>query len=200
MIPAWKTAEAKSLVTYWLPRYPSDPETYPWIDPEANRARRASEARWLQSFQGLRQLTEEQIHQLVNWKWGGRRPNWKQALDGFDNDRGHASGRIEGALKSLDLDKAVDALRGETGGLPGWQCAMASVVLAACRPEEFTVADSRSLRTVLMLRGRAKSVTYFHRTYWAEYQADCSELAKRLNVPLRELDQAFWASRGRPAS
>jgi hypothetical protein len=61
---------------------------------------------------------------------------------------------IERALAESDANDdnaAVAALRGRTGGMPNWETAMASVVLAACRPGLYMVVDSRALRT-LMLR------------------------------------------------
>lgn len=116
----------------------------------------------------------------------------------------HASSCIEAALAQVDAASAVDALRGHARGIPNWQTAMASVVLAACRPKLYTVAESRALRTMMVLEGRPQaaivSTRQFPRSRWEGYIAVCRELATELDVRLRDVDRAFWASAGLPAS
>jgi hypothetical protein len=203
VIPPSKFPEAQAILKCWLPRYPVDVDGYPWVDFAANKARQASESKWLQGFAGLSVLTPDQVHELIGWKWSSRRPNLKKSIEGFESNRVHADTCIRAALQQTDSDTAVDALRGSTGGIPNWQCAMASVVLAACRPTEFTVADSRSLRTVMRLRGSSQevidSVRYFPRSKWSDYIVDCRDLSSRLRVSLRVLDQTLWAAAGNPA-
>ena len=74
------------------------------------------------------------------------------------------------ALAVGGVSLAVDALRGPTGGIPNWRTAMASVVLAACRPERYTIAHSGALRTMMCLEGQPSHVInntrYFPRSRW----------------------------------
>jgi hypothetical protein len=123
---------------------------------------------------------------------------------GLDSDWSHVSSCIERALAEADADNdnaAVDALRGRTGGIPDWQTAMASVVLAACRPALYTVVDSRALRTLMLLEGRPtreiQKIGWFPPGRWPGYLGTCRELSAELKVSLRDLDRAFWAANGR---
>lgn len=80
---------------------------------------------------------------------------------------------------------------------------MASVVLATCRPERYTIADSRALRTMMLLEGEPSHVIsntrYFPRFRWDSYLSICQELSRVLQVSLRDLDRAFWAAAGQRA-
>jgi hypothetical protein len=191
---------ARSLVDRWLPLYP---DTRPWVDDEARQALRRSEDGWLDTFKDADSLTREQVCDLINWKWQGRPPNRKRSWVGVGTDWNHASNRIRLALAEAGADDnaSVDALRGRTGGIPNWQTAMDSVVLAACRPALYTVVDSRALRTLMFLEGRPtqeiERVRWFSRDRWPGYLTTCRELSAELDVPLRDLDRAFWAANGR---
>ena len=113
----------------------------------------------LDKFRGADSLTREQVRDLINWKWQGYPARRSQSWRGVDNDWSHASSCIEVALAKAGTDDnaAVDALRGRTGGIPNWQTAMASVVLAACRPALYTVVDSsRALHTLMFLEGDSR--------------------------------------------
>jgi hypothetical protein len=188
---------ANSIVEVWLPRYPT---VAPWVDDDARAALRRSEDSWLDKFSGLDSLTRAQVHELINWKWQGYRPQRSRAGAGLELDWDHARACIARALTEEDAGAAVDALRGATGGIPNWQTAMASVVLAACRPELYTVADSRALRTMMFLEGKSQraidTTNYFQRGYWDRYLDTCRELSRELQVRLRDLDRAFWAAAG----
>jgi hypothetical protein len=142
---------ARSLVDRWLPLYP---RVSPWVDDKAREALRCSEDDWLNEFRDVDSLTRQQVRDLINWKWGGYPPRRSKSWRGVDTDWDHANGCIERALARAGDDVvAVDALRGKSGGIPDWETAMASVVLAACRPALYTVVDSRALHTVMLLEG-----------------------------------------------
>lgn len=191
---------ARSLVDRWLHLYP---RVRPWVDDEAREALRRSEDDWLDKFRDAASLTRQQVGDLINWKWGNYPPGRSRSLRGVDADWDHANGCIERALTQAGADDgaAVDALRGNSRGIPNWQTAMASVVLAACRPTLYTVVDSRALHTLMLLEGRSPSemrkVKMFPRRRWPGYLSTCRELSAKLDVRLRDLDRALWAADGR---
>jgi hypothetical protein len=192
---------ARSLVDRWLPLYPN---TCPWVDHEARKALRRSEDGWLDTFRGRDCLTRKQVHDLINWKWQGYPARRILSWRGVDGDWKRASKCIGLALAKADADDddaAVDALRDGTGGIPNWKTAMSSVVLAACRPARYTVVDSRALRTLMLLEERRpeeiQRIGMFPRGRWPSYLGTCRELSAELDVPLRDLDRAFWAANGR---
>jgi len=191
---------AALFVETWLPGYPA---VRPWVDNEARAALRRSEDAWLAGFAGLNALMRTQVEELIDWKWQGYRPQHSRARQGVSHSWDHASDYIARALAEADAGEAVDALRGRTGGIPNWQTAMASVVLAACRPERYTIADSRALRTMMLLEGEPShainTTRYFPRSRWDGYLRTCQELGRVLQVPLRDLDRAFWAAAGQRA-
>lgn len=193
---------ARNLVHQWLPCYPS---LRPWIDDQARAALRHSEDDWLQKFAGLDALTRKQVRELIDWKWTANAARWSKSQHAVDDndDWSHASECIRTALAAAGSDDiaAVNALRGKTGGIPDWETAMASVVLAACRPAQYTVVDSRVLRTMMLLEGRSQSqiqkMGWFPPSRWPGYLGTCRNLSEELGVRLRDLDRAFWMAAGR---
>lgn len=190
---------ARSLVDRWLPLYP---DTRPWVDDAAREALRHSEDDWLDSFRAANSLTREQVRDLINWKWQGYPAKRIQSWRGVDNDWTRASSCIQLALAKAGTNdnEAVDALRG-INRIPNWQTAMASVVLAACRPALYTVVDSRALHTLMLLEGRSpraiQKIRMFPRGRWPGYLDTCRELSAKLHIRLRDLDRAFWTANGR---
>jgi hypothetical protein len=183
----------------WLPKYPT---IGPWADDAVRAAFRRSEDAWLAQFEDLKSLSQIQVSELIAWKWQGYPAKRSKSQKGADGDWARACRCIEQALAATDDDgKAIDKLRWPTGGIPTWQTATASVVLAACRPDRFTVVDSYALRTFMLLEGEPQSsldaTTYFDRSRWEPFMATCRELSAALKVSLRDLDRAFWASAGR---
>jgi hypothetical protein len=193
-------ATAGAFVHYWAPRYPS---AGPWIDDGAKQAIREAEDAWLCRFAGKIHLTRNDVSELIDWKWQGYAAKRSRSHKGVDADWTHAERRIRSALIEDDLEAAVDELRGTTGGIPQWQCAMSSVVLTACHPNEFTVVDSYSLRSMMLLEGKSlveiNRMTYFDRRFWPKYIRTCRDLTDALSISLRTLDRALVTSRGRPA-
>jgi hypothetical protein len=190
---------AHSIVEAWLPKYPT---TSPWVDDVARAALRRSEDVWLAKFDGLDSLTKNQLDELITWKWRSRRPQLSRSQEGANDNWDHTSDCIARALAEAGANAAIDVLRGPTGGIRNWQTAMASVVLAVCRPEYYTIADSRALRTMMLLEGKSQraidNTNYFQRHYWDSYLITCRALRGELHVRLRDLDRAFWASAGQP--
>jgi hypothetical protein len=191
---------ARSLVDRWLPLYPN---IRPWVNGKAREALRRSEDDWLDKFRDADSITREQVRDLINWKWGSYAAKRSKSWRGVEANWNHANGCIELALAEAgaDDDAAVDALRGKSGGIPNWETTMASVVLAACRPDLYTVVDSRALHTVMLLEGRLPSeihkIRMFPRGRWPGYLGTCRALSAELHVRLRDLDRAFWAADGR---
>jgi len=201
VLPPSMIDHARSLVYRWLPLYP---DTRPWVDHQARKALWRSEDGWLDTFRGADSLTRQQVGDLINWKWQRYPAKRSQSWRGVDSNWNHVSSRIRLALAKADTEDdnaAVDTLRGRTGGIPNWETAMASVVLAACRPAIYTVADSRALRTLMLLEGRPareiQGMRWFPRTRWPGYLGTCRELSVGLPVRLRDLDRAFWTANGR---
>ena len=191
---------ARSLVDRWLPLYPN---IRPWVDDKAREALRRSEDGWLDEFRDADSITREQVRDLIHWKWVTNAARRSKSWRGVDADWDHANGCIELALAKAGADDvaAVDALRGKSGGIPNWETAMASVVLAACHPALCTVVDSRALHTLMLLEGRLPpeihKIRMFPRGRWPGYLGTCRELSAELRVRLRDLDRTFWAADGR---
>src|SRR5207249_3516967 len=61
------------------------------------------------------------------------------------------SRRHRTAPASADDYKVLAAMAGGAGGIHHFGPAMSSVILAACQPRRFTVADSRALKTLRTL-------------------------------------------------
>src|SRR5215467_1289189 len=131
----------------WQERYP---------DPAATAGRnaesRVAEDRWLARFHGADALDRDQVQEMIDWKFSTMPHRRAQAMKGIAPDRWQ--GR-DGALGAADLIRqalatpddyealALTAVSG--GGIHRFGPAMGSVLLAACRPGRFTVADSRAL-------------------------------------------------------
>lgn len=200
VLPQPPIGHARSLVDRWLHLYP---DIRPWVDDKAREELRRSEDGWLDKFRDADSLTHEQVHDLINWKWGRYPAKRSKSRRGVDTDWDHANGciKLALALAGADDNAAVDALRGRTGGIPNWETSMASVVLAACRPALYTVVDSRALHTLMLLEERQppeiRKIKMFPRGRWPGYLGTCRELSAELHVRLRDLDRAFWAADGR---
>jgi hypothetical protein len=202
MLPPAMIAQAQVIVTKWLPLYPRDPAERPWVNLLANQAQQAAEDEWLATFNGLASLSRVQVEELISWKWGGYAPGRKRARDGISTNWGQASRCIRSALRrGASPSQAIDSLREKAGGVPGWQTSMSSVVLAACRPSIYSVADSRALKTIKLLKGYSQkdidSTAWFPPSWWTPYISTCQALSQNLGVSLRNLDRALWASKGR---
>jgi hypothetical protein len=93
----------------------------------------------------------------VQWKFQGMAHRKALALRGISPERWEDHGGVPGAaavirtaLASSDDYQALAAIAG-IGGIYRFGPAMSSVILAACKPRRFTVADSRALKTLRSL-------------------------------------------------
>jgi hypothetical protein len=187
----------RKFIRQWRRRYP-----YPaaWIDNRANKQCRRSEREWLAQFAGAEVLKRREVAALIEWKFGGQANRKEQALGGIASPAawGHARRCIKKALAASSPTVALDHLLGERGGISGWGPAMASVVLAACRPGVYTIADQRALRTLKALDVFSPhSQDEFVRLDWLPYLKVCGRLARLGDMSLRDVDQALWAAADR---
>ena len=108
---------------------------------------------------------------------------------------------IRSALSTNDKCLAVDRLC----EIPDWHPPMASAVLAACKPESYTVVDAYALRTRLRVQGYSASqvrrISQFTRQSWEPHLEFCQELASASTSRSGQLTGRFGpATGGRPAS
>jgi len=75
---------------------------------------------------------------------------------------------------------------------------MSSMVLAACRPERFTVADSRALKTLRGLGLMPPGPPGFRLGDWLPYLSACRMLAGQCGLSLRQVDRALWIGASDP--
>jgi hypothetical protein len=123
-----------------------------------NDAARADEDRFLARFAGLAALDRGQVAELVGWKFQAISHRKALAMrgigpgrwDGRDGAPG-AADLVRRALATSDDYEALATMATGAGGIYRFGPAMSSVVLAACRPERFTVAGSRALKTLRRL-------------------------------------------------
>jgi hypothetical protein len=186
--------KTRRFIRQWRRRYP-----YPkdWVDNRANKQCRRSESDWLAQFEGADILKRREVAALIEWKFGNQANRREQALGGIASPAawGHARRRIKKALATSNPTAALDFLLGEQGGISGWGPAMSSVVLAACRPGTYTVADQRALRTLDALNlYRPRAEGEFVRLDWVPYLLACRRLARICGLSLRAIDQALCAA------
>lgn len=187
-------ATVRKFIRQWRKRYP---HPVPWIDNGANRQCRKSEARWLAQFEGRALLKRREVVALVGWRFSEPSAEGERALRGVTGpfESGHARRCIKKALATTGALSALDCLLEESGGIPGWGPAMASAVLAACRPDIYAVADGRALGAL-----RALGLTppreddEFRRGDWWPYLRTCRSLATLCDVSLCEVTQALRAA------
>jgi len=171
-------------------------ELYP--DPSApaeqNSAARASEDERLARFAGLNVLDRDQVIELIGWKFGSMAHRKALAMRGISPQRwagrGGAAELIRRALADSDDDNALAMVC----GIYRFGPAMGSTVLAACRPERFTVADSRALTALRGLGRMPPGPAGFRRSHWPPYLSACRSLAALCGLSLREVDRALWVA------
>ncbi len=113
---------------------------------------------------------------IVNWKSHRRR----ELLCG--NLPGELKIALDCARSESDVTGKIEALCKLKGvGVP-----MASAILTAMYPKEYTVIDVRALDTL-----EVRSPKKLEKIYPA-YNAFCIETAKDLNMSLRAFDRAIW--------
>jgi len=178
----------------WLARYPN--ADAPATD---NVESRRKEQHWLAGFAGRDSLSQIEAREFVDWKFQAdarRRANARRAID--EESWPFANVKIREAL-SLDGDlPPLMAMASRQSGIRGWGPAMSSVVLAVCRPQRFTIADTRALATIRALGFPVPAGQIFAFHHWEPYLAACRSAAERCGRSLREVDQALWTAEGIP--
>src|SRR5215470_11907177 len=101
-----------------------------------------------------------------------------------------AAGLIRRALADGDDDNALATVC----GIYRFGPAMGSVVLAACRPGRFTVADSRALKALRGLGRMPAGPPGFRQSDWLQYLWACRGLTELCGMSLREVDRALWVA------
>lgn len=84
------------------------------------------------------------------------------------------------------------------GGIYRFGPAMSSVILAACQPPRFTVADSRALKTLRRLVLMPPGPVRFRLDDWLPYLTACRKLARTCGLTLRQVNRALWVGASDP--
>jgi hypothetical protein len=181
----------RTFLRRWRRRYP---QPVAWVDDRANKAARRSEAAWLEQFEGRDSLKRREVRALVDWRLQGLATEQQLALRGLA-DWGHARRCVKRALEATSPTDALDRLLGECGGIAGWRPAMASAVLAACRPDRYAVVDDRALRALAGLGVLVPaSPDRVDRGDWWPYLRACRDLSRVSGLSLRSVAQALCAA------
>ena len=182
----------------WCAHYPN-----PKAAPDENTAARAAEDRWLARFAGLDALTLAQTKELIGWKFQSMPHRRARALEGVAPERwkgrGGARDLIRRALASDDDVGALDLIAGP-GGIFRFGPAMGSALLAACRPEGFTVADANALLALRTFGLVRPGPVTFRLKDWPGYLVECRKLAATCRMSLRDVDRALWVAGTRPSA
>jgi hypothetical protein len=182
----------------WHDQYPN-----PSATAGENAAARAGEDQRLSVFAGLGKLDRGQVTELVEWKFQAMPHRRKLAMAGISLERWTthdgvvgAGDLIQRALAATDDYEALATMARRIGGISHFGPAMSSVILTACRPLAYTVADSRALSAVrdlgLLPPGRAG----FRLDDWTPYLDVCRTLSDRCGMTLRQVDRALWVAGG----
>lgn len=186
----------RTFLRRWRRRYP---QPAPWADDRANKQARRSEAAWLAQFEGRRSLKRREVKALVRWRFQGDDAEQALAMEGVEDAVrwGHARRCVKRALEATSPTDALDCLLADSGGIPGWRPAMASGLLAACRPDRYAVVDVRALRALGGLGAMTPVTTDgVARGDWWPYVRACRDLARVSGLSLRSVSQALWAAAG----
>lgn len=172
----------RKFIRQWRRRYPFP---FPWVGDRANGQCRKSEERWLLQFTEASTLKRRQVLALIDWGTQGHPDCRESALHGVTGagEWGHARRCLRKALSTPNPVEALDRLLDEREGISGWGPFVASVVLAACRPHIYAIADPRALRTLEALELYKPSATgEFSRADWWPYLHLCRRWAKECNL------------------
>jgi hypothetical protein len=209
---AWSTAGASTFsrvstsdfcaqLIDWYEQYPS-----PSAPADQNAAARGDEDTFLARFSGLAALDRSQVAALIGWKFQSMPHRKTLAMRGISPERwdGHdgaagAADLIRKALASTDDHEALATMANGAGGIHRFGPAMSSVVLAACRPQRFTIADSRALKTLRKLDRMPPGPPGFQLGDWLPYLNACRVLAGQCGLSLRQVDRALWIGTSDPA-
>ena len=174
-------------VMAWHEQYPD-----PAAPAERNAAARADEDSRLGKLAGADALNRNQVIDLISWKFQSMAHRRALALRGVSPERWEgtdgAANLIRRALASNDDTEAFATIC----LIYRFGPAMSSVILAACRPEKFTIADARALKTLRRLGRMPDGPPGFRASDWPPYLNTCRNLADLCGLSLRDTDRALW--------
>jgi len=131
---------------------------WPSAPAEDAAAAREKEDRFFARSAGLAALDRDQVAELIEWKFQSMHHRKALAMKGASPERRDgrdgvpgAADLIQKALTTSDDYEALATMANSAGGIYRFGLAMSSLILAACRPDRFTVADSRALSTLRAL-------------------------------------------------
>ena len=175
-------------------------ELYP--DPSAGAARnaaaRAAEDERLGGFAGLDALDRDQVIELINWKFQSMAHRKALAMRGISPERWAGPDGAAGLIRRALADSDDGIALATVCGIYRFGPAMGSVVLAACRPDRFTVADSRALAALRGLGRMPTGPPGFRLADWLQYLSTCRGLAMLCGLSLRDVDRALWVAANDP--
>jgi hypothetical protein len=177
----------------WCSLYPD-----PRAPAEQNATARANEDRRLGLFAGLDALGRDQVVKLIEWKFQSMAHRKTLAMRGISPERWDGQdGAAELIRKALAATDDYVALA-TVCGIYRFGPAMSSVVLAACRPSRFTVADTRALEALRGLGRMPAGPRVFRLRDWLPYLDACRALSHLCDMTLREVDRALWVAADDP--
>jgi thermostable 8-oxoguanine DNA glycosylase len=146
-------------------------------------------------------LTPEEFFAIVFWK---RKPAAFQIVPAWDKE---SIETITGKLNPDDRENSFNILLGNRGGIREVGIAIASAILTVCYPKEFTVLDYRALNSLRKLKSdECKKLPLkaenFNLDHYFNYLKICKDLAKEIDISLRNLDRTLWAMdwyKGKPS-
>jgi hypothetical protein len=100
------------------------------------------------------------------------------------------------ALAAPDDYLALAIMAAPGAGIHGFGPAMGSVLLAVCRPDRFTVADSRALKALRTLSLMPAGPRSFRLSDWRIYLDTCRSMAVGCQASLRVVDRALRVGGG----
>ena len=147
----------------------------------------------VEALAGKQAFCHKDLETLYKWKFRGLWPQRKiNSMVAFSEQQVASLSRRAfscpdelGALLILTL-------------IPGARAAGASAILTAHDPMRYTVMDSRALRSLITLNlwseGQGLVASCLA---WPDHLHVCRGLANRVDRPLRHVDRALWAAKGR---
>lgn len=173
-------------------RLVDDQELQEWID------------RWSADYPavwdaGLQPLADKQVfyhddlESLYRWKFRGLWPQRKiNLMRAFPEEQ------------VASLSRRAFSCSDELGALliltliPGARTAGASAILTAHDPARYTVMDTRALQSLITLELWSYDQGVVATSLaWPDYLNVCRTLANRVDRPLRSVDRALWAAKGK---
>jgi hypothetical protein len=147
----------------------------------------------IERLAGRQAFYHEDLETLYEWKFRGLWPQRKISLMRAFPEQQVAS-----------LSRRAFSCSDELGALmiltliPGARAAGASAILTACAPTRYTVMDVRALQSLITLKRWSDDQGVVASCLaWPDYLDVCRRLANQVDRPLRTVDRALWAAKGR---